>query len=60
MGIFESISFYYCIDSDDFFDDDYMDYSDDESFIGMWDGEGIEFRIYEGSEMYEFGWFLFL
>lgn len=56
MGIFESISSYYCTDSDDFSDDDYMDYSDDESFTGMWDGEGIELRIYEGSEMYEFGW----
>lgn len=55
MGVFERIS-YYCTDSDDFSDDDYMDYSDDESFGGMWDDEGIELSIYEGSEMYEFGW----
>lgn len=58
MGVFERRAFFDDYHSDsDFSDYDYMDYSDDESFDGMWDDEDIELRIYEGADnMYEFGW----
>ncbi|KAL2893742.1 F-box protein FBW2 [Bienertia sinuspersici] len=58
MGVFEKRAFFddYYSDSD-FSDYGYMDYSDDESFDGMWDDEDLEFRVYEGADnMYEFGW----
>ncbi|XP_057533456.1 F-box protein FBW2 [Amaranthus tricolor] len=57
MGMFEKTAFYDDYYDSDFSDFGYMDYSDDESFDGMWDEDDIELRIYESADnMYEFGW----
>ncbi|KAJ8432018.1 hypothetical protein Cgig2_026721 [Carnegiea gigantea] len=58
MGAFEKrISYFGDCSDTDYSDYDYMDYSDDESYDGTWDDEGIELRIYDGLDyMYELGW----